>query len=371
MDSGGSDLDDAPSQGGGLISREEAKGYLRAAAAYLGYLQKQTRGNFSAYEKDLQALAAWAGELSPGRANEPPSDDALELLEQLGTPSTCVVGHQLQPKEGQTVFHITGRFCAVCLRDLERRETRYACPCCTKYDVCERCSEVPGARLLGRRAHLLAPATRDTQTKYEGLLRSALRDLRQRIAKLDECKERPKAPRGSWRAKHHRRQSDDAPLEEELTEMLPDPIRQDKLEEALSADACQHMHAVPWRIFNLMTGAIWFIWMVAFVWSLCDAFTTDDLGRPHPAILTAEWNETYNPDTVGWPDRRLAPSGGSSAAQVSVWLGQLGYPLAAQKSLALHVDGRHIRFFDAEAWHELGVPSRLDQARLSSLLESL
>lgn len=345
------------------ILRDEVKGYQRAANAYLAYLMQQTRGNFAAYEQELKALCTWANEAQPSR------DTALPL-DQLGTPTTCAVGHGLQMKQGQTVFHVTGRFCAACLRDLDRKELRYTCPRCTKYDVCEQCST---SSEHDRRAQIMfGRATRDTQGKFEKLLDNALQDMRRRIPQLDDCKDRTKAPRrrGTWRSNHHQRQSDDAPLEDELVEMLADPIRQDKLKECLGADACQHMNAVPWRIFNMLTAAICFCWTVAFVWSVVDAVTGDDMGKPHPSMLTPEWNELYNPDTVGWPDRRLAPSTTDSAVEVSMWLRHLGYIDAARKSLAFEVNGRHIRFFDDEAWRELGVHSRLDQASLTSLLES-
>merc|ERR1712006_42161 len=99
------------------------------------------------------------------------------------------------------------------------------------------------------------------------------------------------------------------------------------------------MHTIPWRIFNLMTSAVWLCWMIAFVWSIADAVTSHDLGKPHPSTLTAEWNETYNPDVVGWPERRLAPKSSDSANKVSSWLKHLGYAEASEKAAAFGVDG--------------------------------
>lgn len=259
---------------------EEVRSYHRSAAALLQEFQQALNDASLAdrYLVEFKALSLWAGlpDDMPGasKIGKPVDSDALDVRLSVEGTLLCAVGHPLRLKQGQTVFHLTNRCCALCRRDLLRTEERYTCDHCTKYDVCPECTakdargransgvstedkgKAAGLNITqySRTSEPSKEKVKDDLEKTERLLKAALGDLRKRIPKLEDSKDRPvaKRRRPSLRGVS-RRDSDDDPLEVDMDD-LPNPINQERLNETMLADATQDIRFLPWAIFRSLTA---------------------------------------------------------------------------------------------------------------------
>lgn len=286
-------------------------------------------------------------------------------------PLTCANGHDLVEKHGQTIFHLTGRFCAICKNDIKRTDTRYTCSSCTKYDVCVPCAKNIQQKVGGPNAiySSLASAAvsldgRGGETKKtERMLKLALSDFRTRVEALEKgrIKRRHSAVKADRDAEKRR--------EEQSLKELPTPLHYDKLDEALSAKATKDMDTLPWMIYRSFTSMVTLMFFLAFVWSIVQLCTPDlHLGRPHKSTTTGR--DQYL-DMAGDPlERRLLshPRETSQAREIADWFRHLGREDAAEEIVEHDVDGATLRHLDRHGWAELGVASGIERAKLLALL---
>jgi len=59
--------------------------------------------------------------------------------EEAGRRVSCPKGHLLRWKDGQSIFHVHVRSCALCKSHLHRLTGRYNCQACRYYDICAAC----------------------------------------------------------------------------------------------------------------------------------------------------------------------------------------------------------------------------------------
>merc|ERR1711957_194227 len=133
--------------------------------------------------------------------------------------------------------------------------------------------------------------------------------------------------------------ADDPDFEDELPMLLPNPINQEQFEFTRNFHATQGLQILPWAMYSQMTVVIFFMWVIAFGWSIANAVTDFDAPKWE---LTDYYKFWYVQEV---PERRLSvssvvvPCNSSSVHDVANWLDSMGYIEVADKAQEAQVDG--------------------------------
>lgn len=430
---------------------------FHAAAALLGRLEQTGKGNYTKYKEELNSLSRVVDATDPHsgspEASPSPSDEEGAPLTSArsnspngrrssgrGKTPVCAEGHRLQQVPGGD----GGRMCGVCKLPLQAMDSRFSCMTCkasgSTYDACPSCvaKKFNSSRLPGqRRANSSdeeAPSDdsmgsgmheRVSPKKTERLLKAAIVDLRDAVARFDEREDEMggthNQPIRSVKsvASHKSTVSQrERQLHAERSAALNDsPLKREAFEEALEAEGCSDLDTMPWHIWSSVTSLIFFCYFFMFGLSIANLVTDQEIGRIQYNGTTGQaeyldlsddgldgfrsardryYTHDHLYDTGGIPrpaSRRLASRGSvwtrmvsaiagdqptqavahfwSGSSEVAAWLLAQGHAEPAREVFNRGVDGTALRYLDENGWREIGVSAAVDHTKLVALLSRI